>query len=94
MQAWFHCTQPNVQSFGDLPLPAAYVLETRYMGSKILDRRTAKLESWISTDAVKGNQRVNWLLARAHAEEIRDKAIRSAVGSTDACEMRSISVLR
>ena len=52
--------------------PAVYVLETSYAGRKILDRRIARLESTISNDAVKGDQRVNWLLARAHAEEILD----------------------
>lgn len=53
-------------------LPVAYSLAYSYLGRGKLDDWIAVLSARLNDQSVTGDKRVNWLLARAHAEELRD----------------------
>ncbi|MEX2027083.1 MAG: hypothetical protein WEH44_07275, partial [Pirellulaceae bacterium] len=52
-------------------LPVAYTLAYSYLGRGRLDEWIALLNDKLNANSITGDRRVNWLLARAHAEEIR-----------------------
>jgi hypothetical protein len=52
-------------------LPVAYTLAYSTLGSGKLADWTAQLDARLASQSLTGDLRVNWLLARAHAEEIR-----------------------
>ncbi len=52
-------------------LPVAYTLAYSYLGRGKFNEWVAYLESKLADNSITGDKRVNWLLARAHAEEIQ-----------------------
>lgn len=56
---------------GRCSLPVAYILAASYHGRGRLHEWTAYLDDRLSNKSLGGDQRVNWLIARAEAEEIR-----------------------
>ncbi len=52
-------------------LPVAYTLAYCYHGQDRFDEWVALLDTKLAGDSLIGEQRVNWLLARGHAQEIR-----------------------
>lgn len=60
-----------VQDDGSCSLPVAYTLAYAYLGQERFDDWVAFLDSQLEGDNLSGEQRVNWLLARAYAAEMR-----------------------
>lgn len=58
-------------SDGSCCLPVAYTLAYSYLGRGEFSDWMALLDAKLEGDTVAGDLRVNWLLARAHAQEIR-----------------------
>ncbi|MEZ6049198.1 MAG: hypothetical protein R3C11_27200 [Planctomycetaceae bacterium] len=56
---------------GECCLPVAYTLGYAYLGQERLDEWVALLTDKLNDQNLQGEQRVNWLLARAQAHEIR-----------------------
>ena len=56
---------------GGCALPAAYTLAYAYWDDQRIGEWVDKLESRLADEQLTGDRRVNWLLARAQAEEIR-----------------------
>lgn len=56
---------------GSCCLPIAYILNYSYLTQGRLDEWIADLDSRLDQPGVTGDQRANWLIARGHAEEIR-----------------------
>ncbi|WP_029246822.1 PA14 domain-containing protein [Schlesneria paludicola] len=56
---------------GRCSLPVAYALASSYLGRQKLEEWTAFLDTRLSDSSLVGDTRVNWLIARAYAEEIR-----------------------
>jgi hypothetical protein len=60
-----------VTNDGRCALPAAYVLGFGYLSQGRIEEWVKKLDDRLSDKSLIGDRRVNWLLARATAEEIR-----------------------
>lgn len=56
---------------GSCCLPVAYTLGYSYLMQDKLDEWTAQLDARLALKTIAGDKRVNWLIARAHADEIR-----------------------
>jgi hypothetical protein len=56
---------------GRCSLPVAYTLAASYLGRQKLGEWTAFLDNRLNDTTLTGDLRVNWLIARAEAEEIR-----------------------
>ncbi|WP_339910565.1 PA14 domain-containing protein [Symmachiella dynata] len=56
---------------GSCCLPVAYTLGYSYLGRDKLDEWTDLLDAKLAEETLTGDKRVNWLIARAHAHEIR-----------------------
>ncbi|QDU44550.1 PA14 domain protein [Symmachiella dynata] len=56
---------------GSCSLPVAYVLGYSYLGRDKLEEWTELLDTRLAEESLTGDKRVNWLIARAHAQEIR-----------------------
>ncbi|MCA9077795.1 MAG: hypothetical protein KDA93_22400 [Planctomycetaceae bacterium] len=59
------------QTDGSCCLPIAYTLNYSYLTQGKLDEWIADLDARLDQPGVAGDKRVNWLIARGHAEEIR-----------------------
>ncbi|MCA9077774.1 MAG: hypothetical protein KDA93_22295 [Planctomycetaceae bacterium] len=59
------------QTDGSCCLPIAYTLNYSYLSQGKLDEWIADLDARLDQPGVAGDKRVNWLIARGHAEEIR-----------------------
>lgn len=69
---------------GKVNLPAAYILAYVMLRENQLPEWTRRLEEGLANEALDGDQRVNWLFARAHAQEIRgDESARHVPGRLD-----------
>jgi hypothetical protein len=58
-------------SDGSCCLPVAYTLGYSYLMQDTLDEWVNLLEAKLALNTLTGDKRVNWLIARAHADEIR-----------------------
>jgi hypothetical protein len=61
---------------GQCALPVAYTLTYSYLGRHKLAQWVAFLDAKLADPTLTGDVRVNWLLARAHAQEHRQSAAR------------------
>ncbi len=52
-------------------LPVAYIVAEGYLGEERIAEWIQKLDTRLAENSLSGDRRVNWLIARAYAEEIR-----------------------
>jgi hypothetical protein len=56
---------------GGCCLPVAYIVSEGYLGEDRISEWVEKLDARLDEGSLSGDRRVNWLIARAYAEEIR-----------------------